>query len=27
MEVPDFAREMEDGKRQAQRRLQSSAAF
>jgi len=27
MEVPDFAREMEDGKRQAKRRLQSSAAF
>jgi len=27
MEVPDFAREMEDEKRQAKRRLQSSAAF
>jgi len=27
MEVPDFAREMEEGKRQAEHRLQSSAAF
>jgi len=27
MEVPDFAREMEEGKRPAEHRLQSSAAF